>query len=391
MLIVWSVADAVPPFKRKFAMECTTCHTPIPPRLNNLGVVFKQLGYRLPDADEEGRLILRDVPATTWKDVLTFIADGRFSDRSFEPGLGGATIKTRRGSFEGVVLFAGGTFGQGYSYTLMSMTDDDARSQLTDWRLQYSQGPPTSVWTVRVGQFNPLLWQKGGYQRLTLSAPLVLNRRVPLAGFAGFRLLENQRGIEVGYHRTALQEAGELRQFSVTLGLFNGVDRQGRGDKAFLVGDEGRNLTAQAVYLWGSDNTVSVFYSRGSTRLPGLPKARYSRLGVAGNLRLLEETTTPLDLLAGYVYGRDKTVGASATSRGWFIEAEISPYERTVFAIRYDLFDPNTRQSGDGLKGITLSATHQLNDRLFVTLEFQRIRQGLDNDRRLLLQVRFAY
>ena len=48
-------ADAIPAFARQFNATCNMCHAPLPPRLNNLGITFKRLGYRLPDVDDQGR------------------------------------------------------------------------------------------------------------------------------------------------------------------------------------------------------------------------------------------------------------------------------------------------------------------------------------------------
>ncbi len=53
------------------------CHAPLPPRLNNLGITFKRLGYRLPDADPQGNLILQETPSRSLLDNFSLIGDFR--------------------------------------------------------------------------------------------------------------------------------------------------------------------------------------------------------------------------------------------------------------------------------------------------------------------------
>src|SRR5215831_13154818 len=52
-------SEAVPAFARQLNVKCQTCHFPNPPRLNNVGLVFRRMGFRLPDSDDDGNLIFK--------------------------------------------------------------------------------------------------------------------------------------------------------------------------------------------------------------------------------------------------------------------------------------------------------------------------------------------
>ena len=58
-----TVLEATPAYGRRYGVACATCHAPLPPRLNNVGILFRKLGFRMPDADDEGRLVIKPVPA----------------------------------------------------------------------------------------------------------------------------------------------------------------------------------------------------------------------------------------------------------------------------------------------------------------------------------------
>lgn len=46
-------SSAIPVFARKYNTSCTTCHSPVPIKLNNFGQAFKNNGYRMPSGDED--------------------------------------------------------------------------------------------------------------------------------------------------------------------------------------------------------------------------------------------------------------------------------------------------------------------------------------------------
>ena len=49
VFVLPGVGEAIPAYARQLHASCRMCHNPVPPRLNNVGILFKRMGYRLPD------------------------------------------------------------------------------------------------------------------------------------------------------------------------------------------------------------------------------------------------------------------------------------------------------------------------------------------------------
>ncbi|GIX06639.1 MAG: hypothetical protein KatS3mg115_1042 [Candidatus Poribacteria bacterium] len=49
--IIASESRAIPPFSRRYSTSCSTCHAPLPPKLNHFGQAFKDRGFRMPGDD----------------------------------------------------------------------------------------------------------------------------------------------------------------------------------------------------------------------------------------------------------------------------------------------------------------------------------------------------
>ncbi len=52
-------SQAIPPFARKYATACSTCHV-VFPKLNSFGRAFRANGYRIPVGEE---MFIKDEPA----------------------------------------------------------------------------------------------------------------------------------------------------------------------------------------------------------------------------------------------------------------------------------------------------------------------------------------
>jgi mono/diheme cytochrome c family protein len=89
-----SPAEAIPAYGRRYGVSCTTCHAPLPPRLNNVGIAFRKLGFRMPDADAEGRLILKTVLSHGIGDAASIVADvAARRNKEAEPGSSNTTFE----------------------------------------------------------------------------------------------------------------------------------------------------------------------------------------------------------------------------------------------------------------------------------------------------------
>ena len=87
-------AEATPAYARRYGVACQTCHAPLPPRLNNVGIAFRKLGFRMPDADDEGRFTIKTVPAQSIGDAMSIAADvAARHDKEAAPGEGRTTFE----------------------------------------------------------------------------------------------------------------------------------------------------------------------------------------------------------------------------------------------------------------------------------------------------------
>ena len=366
-----SSVEATPAYGRRYKVECQTCHAPLPPRLNNVGILFRKLGFRMPDADDEGRLIIKSVPASGIGDAASIAArvSGR-RDKEAEPGEARTTFELGE-----VELIAGTAIGDHVSAQAMFVPWDDGEVELEDAEVQFNGGSARHQWIARGGLMQTPLWQKSTHGQLTLSTPLLFESRAVegIGPFGGFGLGVKQVGAELGYAFTRLTE-GRLNSTMVTAALLNGVNHE--GEKALRNTTTGVDLYLQALQLFGERNTVGGFYYRGRSSLaePGEQgteefRQRFARYGVIGNYLVLKR----LDLVGGGALGWDRSpLSADEVSFGGvFAEmvAQLTP--KWIGVYRFDRVDPNRDEDGDASDAHTFSSTLRADDHLYLTGEYQ--------------------
>jgi hypothetical protein len=387
------VADATPSYARRYGVECETCHSPNPPRLNNVGMVFRRSGFRLPDSDESGKLILKAIPAHTIGDGMSIAGqiDGTIVQNP-DPG----TSKT---SFElsEVELIAGSSIGDHYSAQMLFIPYNDAgESELENAEFQANFGKPESQLILRGGKMQPLVWQKAGHGSMTASSPLILDEGspAPIGDFAGPGLGHMLAGMEVGYMATRL-EKGRMLAGMVSVAAMNGFAPDG-SDARTHPGD-GVDVLAQATALIGSRNTANLFYYDGHTivdpegllPIPGPFRDDYTRYGATGNFAPHER----VDLAAGIAGGQDKSaqVGATVKTTGYYGEITGVIIPMWVATYRYDSVDPDTDTSGDLISDNVIGTTLLLHHAVFFSAEYQEIKVGSTKSHGLLGRIRMVY
>ena len=367
--------EATPAYGRRYGVACSTCHAPLPPRLNNVGILFRKFGFRLPDADDEGRLTIKPVPAHDIGEAASIAAEfGARRDSDAEPG-------ESRGTFElgEVELVAGTAIGTRLSAQAMFVPWDDGEVELENAEIQFNGGSPRHQLVARAGLMQTYAWQKATHGRLTLSTPLLFASRgvEGVEPFEGFGLGVNQVGAEIGYVFSRLRE-GRLNSTVLTAALLNGVTRE--GEEALRNTTGGTDVYLQGLQLFGERQTIGGFYYRGRTFLEadaesGLIAAdrqRFARYGVLGNYLLLKR----FDLVGGAALGWDRSPlhGEDIRFGGLFaeIDAQLTPY--CVGVYRFDRVDPNRDEEGDAARAHTFSTTVRADDHLYLTAEYQRRR-----------------
>ncbi len=385
--------EATPAYGRRYGVACATCHAPLPPRLNNVGILFRKLGFRMPDANDEGRLIIKPVPAHDIGEAASVVADvaGR-RDKDAELGEARTTFELSE-----VELVAGTAIGDRVSAQAMFVPWDDGEIELENAEVQFNAGSPRHQWVARGGLMQTYLWQKATHGRVTLSTPLLFASRAVegIGPFDGFGLGVNQIGAEVGYLFSRLQD-GRLNSTMVTAALLNGVNGEGEG--ALRNTTEGVDVYVQGVQLFGERQTVGGFYYRGRSfldadadeGLPALGKQRFARYGLIGNYLLLNR----FDVVAGGALGWDRSPVRLGDVRfgGVFTEldAQLTPYWIGVY--RFDHVDPNRDEGGDAARAHTFSTTLRADEHLYLTGEYQR-RRLVDADKpwAVIVSARLVY
>lgn len=367
-VLVPAQAQANPAFARQFNAKCSMCHAPLPPRLNNLGITFKRLGYRLPDADKDGRLVLQDKPSRSLTDNFSLIGDVRLAKSRGTPLLL---------DMHELELVGAGTAGQYLSYST-EVAWEAGEFEMEGFEGQLLLGRPEANFTARFGLLNPLLWDKFGHQRLGVARAHVLNRRVPVGAFVGYRPRDGQEGVEFGANFTRLgAEGGAMRSTFLSVGIYNGLTPE--GNELGEINDS-KDVMAQVLHTWGESHTIGALWSRGKVTDIGTPAFddTYNRWGVFGNYELRHGT----DVLGGFMEGRDDTTASTIgriSSRSWFLELNQTIAPRTAAFARYDRFEPRRPLTSSNRRGPTFGVATQALDNLLVTAEYtgQKVGTGI--------------
>ena len=388
-----SPVEAIPAYGRRYGVMCATCHAPLPPRLNNVGIAFRRLGFRMPDADEEGRFLIKTIPAHGIGDAASLAAGiAARRDKQAEPG-------ANRTSFElsEVELVAGTAIGNNVSAQAMFVPWDDGEVELENAEVQFNVGSARHQFLARGGLMQTYLWQKANHGSLTLSTPLLFAPRAVkgVEPFGGFGLGVKQIGAEVGYLLNRLKD-GRLRSTMLTAAVLNGVNQEGEGAIRNTTG--GADVYLQALQLFGDRNTIGGFYYRGRSFLApepeeGLPdgsKQRFARYGFFGNYLLLNR----LDVVAGGALGWDRSPLRSDDVRfaGLFAEVDARLTPRWIGVYRFDIVDPTRDESGETVRAHTLSSTFKADDHLYLTGEYRWVRRRADDkDWAFVVNARLIY
>lgn len=373
-------AQANPSFARRFNAKCSMCHAPVPPRLNNFGITFKRLGFRLPDVDDKGRLVLLDSPARSA--IENFALKGDFR------------VESSRGNFtplsmHELELVGGGTAGSHLSYSA-EVAWEANEFTLADYEGQVLFGRPEANFTARFGLLNPLLWDKFGLQRVGISRAHILNRRVPVGAFAGYRPRDNQEGVEFGANFTRAGEGGALSSTFLSVGFYNGLTQTGNN---LGENNDSKDVLAQVLHTWGENHTIGALWYRGKATNIGTTaySDTFNRWGVFGNYELRPGT----DVLGGFMAGRDEATASTigrVSSRSWFLEMSQTIAPRTAAFARYDRFEPRRPPTTSLRTGPTLGVTAQPLDNLLITGEYsgQKVGTGV-RSRDIVLRIVLIY
>ena len=219
--------SAITPFARKYETSCTTCHV-APPKLNNFGRAFKNLGYRMPGGDAAASKQPEvSLGAPAWKQVWpegvwpSSIPGGEFMgivlDANYEINPS-EEVTNQFDGIEEIGLLLGGTVGESFSYFGdLDLFEGGEPGEIARLFFQYNHS--SRLFNFTMGQFEPAAAPFSNHLRLTRSTDYLTNvfPTLPADNFFGFS--PNQRGIEVWGGLQGQQDKGGLMY---AVGVVNG-------------------------------------------------------------------------------------------------------------------------------------------------------------------------
>lgn len=248
-------AEAIPTFARKYKTSCTTCHAPVPIKLNNFGEAFKNSGFRMPSNDEGlTKIEMQELGASAWKEnwkkdiypgVIPTelpISFQMYLDARYDPHKESAGTRNARSVYWDVPhefeLMSAGTLGKHMSFwanvefkvktpqAVQNSTSKAIQETPVDFVQVYGQLDhllDTSLLNVRVGRFEPRAVPFSRVSRRFIAEDLLTSGHSLKNGF-NFKTM--QGGAELWGAKSIAQTGGGL---VYAVGLLNG-DGDSNGD-----------------------------------------------------------------------------------------------------------------------------------------------------------------
>lgn len=367
-------ADAIPSFARKYALDCTACHT-APPRLNTFGERFLENGYQLPGTTDGGLTGKKNLGDVSLDDVANYtgvrlrgnvLRTHHFKQQN-PSGAEAGTVQNKSDlAFPEVFsLFTAGTLAKNIGFFAELESNLEAsHTGIERAFLTFNNIGGENVANIRVGKIDPsaafsfstLRQQLDFIAESTHPSTNAVQRAglFPLATAAKFYGLRNRSGGTISPYAPSLYNAvvetgAEVRGrpfgdwFMYQLGVLNGAN-EGFGDsnkgKDFYGAirfDYARSANFSAslsgfAYLGNSNATVF-----DGTRTTDV---NWSRYGVAAHLRY-----KMFDLHGMYTLDRITHAPATALSNfdmdasGLTVALDTHVASNTLLSLRYDTMD----------------------------------------------------
>jgi hypothetical protein len=353
---------AIPPWARKYNMNCSGCHYPTVPRLNATGLAFKWAGYRMPD--EIGK-------AAEVKKIDEYLGARGIGQYQYTKTKS-TPADTNTLLVPSASVFLGGALGKYYGAFLEFERMPDASIDLVGM-FTGAWGKENAFGGVRAGQGHLLFGgAAAGFDRPTgILAPLPLEAQLTpgipftfagdVAGVEAFYVLNKMNRVAVQYVN-GLAPGGEGMDVVTTPNTHNWVV----SDQVFL-DDIGLGLMGVAYFgrIDGLDSTQATL------------RSSYQRYGLTGN-----KFFGPFEAQAGYVYGNnsDLPIGtakvafpsSTVSSDGyWFYGGyTMKPSYWTVYG-RYEVLDPIRSVADQQLRRFVIGSVLPINVPEYLRLGFE--------------------
>lgn len=374
-LLLPEQAQAIPPFARKYDMNCTACHT-APPILNQFGQRFLENGYQLPGTEDGGIVGKKKLGDATLDDVTNYlgfrIVGNTVTNRKFKnqnpPGADAVENKTEFSFPENFVLFASGTVAKNVGFMVELGHDVEAggaaveRAFVTFNNLGYH-----NLAHLRVGKFDPNTFSSYATVRQqlldvgesassscgTAFTPCTLNRAglAPSAFATKFYGLYDRSGNYLSPYGASLFNSGaEVGAdihgrpfgdwFLYQVGILNGAN-EALGDS-----NKGKDVYAMVRFDHAKSQNFSanisgfVYQGNSNAKLQTQEDVNWNRYGLSARA-----TYKMVDVYAAFSVDKiNKTPTSVAgnfdsTATGLTIGADTYVTDKTLVSLRYDNLD----------------------------------------------------
>jgi hypothetical protein len=348
----------IPAWARKYNMNCSGCHYPVPPRLNATGQRFKWAGYRMPEEIGEKTSVERIQNYVAGHGVVQYEwskTEGQSANNVFAVPEAG--------------LFFAGPFGRNFAGFLEFERSPDGTVDLKAsvaamWGKEHGYGG------FRLGQMHAINeWGVAGFDRhvsvndiapisggVTAAIPFVFDMAVGAEGY-----------VVTGSNRLAAQ-------------VTNGIDRTGGVAPGGPGPAKDVALIDQVIYDSAGSGVEAVAYYgtlKGIDTLaaPNL-NSHFWRLAFTAN-----KMYRNVEVLGGVVYGQDFDLPTSLAfpnnedkGLGWWASGQYYiPATPLIFFARYESVRPNTALANNTVHYIDLGTVLPINlpEYLRATLDYR--------------------
>jgi hypothetical protein len=375
-LLLPEQAQAIPPFARKYDMNCTACHT-APPILNQFGQRFLENGYQLPGMEDGGITGKKKLGEVTLDDVTNYLGfrlvgntTRSWSFKKQNPPGADAGVVENKTEFmfpENFVLFAAGTVAKNVGFMVELGHDVEGggaaveRGFVTFNNIGYH-----NLAHLRVGKFDPNTFSSYATVRqqlldvgestsssCTAFSACTLNRTalVPSAFATKFYGLYDRSGNYLSpYAASLFNSGGEVGAdihgrpfgdwFLYQVGVLNGAN-EALGDS-----NKGKDVYAMVRFDHAKSQNFSanisgfIYHGNSNAKLQTQEDVNWNRYGLSARA-----TYKMVDVYAAFSVDKINKTPTSvagnfdATATGLTIGADTYVTDKTLVSLRYDNLD----------------------------------------------------
>ncbi len=374
-LLLPEQAQAIPPFARKYDMNCTACHT-APPILNQFGQRFLENGYQLPGTEDGGIVGKKKLGDATLDDVTNYlgfrIVGNTVTNRKFKnqnpPGADAVENKTEFSFPENFVLFAAGTVAKNVGFMVELGHDvEGGGAALERGFVTFNNLGYHNLAHLRVGKFDPNTFSSYATVRQqlldvgesassscgTAFTPCTLNRAglAPSAFATKFYGLYDRSGNYLSPYGASIFNSGaEVGAdihgrpfgdwFLYQVGILNGAN-EALGDS-----NKGKDVYAMVRFDHAKSQNFSanisgfVYHGNSNAKLQTQEDVNWNRYGLSARA-----TYKMVDVYAAFAIDKINKTPTSvaglfdATATGLTIGADTYVTDKTLVSLRYDNMD----------------------------------------------------